>query len=67
MAFELTSKDYVEYLKKAYVKIHESGDYITELDAATGDGDQMCIRDSSWAMLMPGPFTRGRLMPGTRR
>ena len=36
MGFELTSKDYVEYLKKAYVKIHESGDYITELDAVTG-------------------------------
>ena len=39
MGFELTSKDYVEYLKKAYVKIHENGDYITSLDAATGDGD----------------------------
>ena len=40
MGFELTSKDYVENLKKAYVKIHESGDYITELDAVTGDGDR---------------------------
>lgn len=39
MAFQLTSKDYVEYIKRAYALIHEKGDYITELDSATGDGD----------------------------
>lgn len=39
MGFELTSKDYVEYIKKAYELIHSKGDYITELDSATGDGD----------------------------
>lgn len=35
----LTSQDYVAYLKKAAAKIAASGDYITELDAVTGDGD----------------------------
>lgn len=39
MAFQLTSKDYMEYIKRAYGLIHEKGDYITRLDAATGDGD----------------------------
>ena len=39
MGFQLTTKDYVEYIKKAYEKIHANGDYITELDSATGDGD----------------------------
>lgn len=39
MGFQLTSKDYAEYIKKAYQLIHEKGDYITELDSATGDGD----------------------------
>lgn len=39
MGFQLTTKDYVEYLKKAYERIHANGDYITALDSATGDGD----------------------------
>ncbi|WP_313128196.1 dihydroxyacetone kinase subunit DhaL [Anaerocolumna sp.] len=39
MALQLTSKDYVEYIKRAYDLIHANGDYITELDSATGDGD----------------------------
>ena len=39
MAFELTAADYAEYIKKAYALIHENGDYVTELDLATGDGD----------------------------
>lgn len=39
MAFQLTSKDYMDYIKRAYALIHEKGDYITELDSATGDGD----------------------------
>ena len=51
MGFELTSKDYVEYLKKAYVKIHESGDYITELDAVTGDGDHWANINSGFGKL----------------
>lgn len=39
MGFEITSKDYAEYIKKAYELIHENGEYVTELDLATGDGD----------------------------
>ncbi|WP_024291736.1 dihydroxyacetone kinase subunit DhaL [Lacrimispora indolis] len=39
MGFELTGKDYAEYIKKAYDLIHENGEYVTELDLATGDGD----------------------------
>lgn len=39
MGFQLTSKDYVDYIRKVYVIIHENGDYITALDSATGDGD----------------------------
>lgn len=39
MAFEMTAADYAEYIKKAYALIHENGDYVTELDLATGDGD----------------------------
>lgn len=39
MGFELTGRDYAEYIKKAYDLIHENGEYVTELDLATGDGD----------------------------
>lgn len=39
MDFSLRSRDYVEYIKRAYELIHSRGDYITELDSATGDGD----------------------------
>lgn len=39
MGFELTGKDYAEYIKKAYELIRENGEYVTELDLATGDGD----------------------------
>jgi len=39
MGFPLTTQDYIEWLKLAHLKIHGNGPYITELDAATGDGD----------------------------
>lgn len=39
MGFRLTTKDYTEYIKKAYERIHAQGDYVTALDSATGDGD----------------------------
>ena len=39
MSFTLTAKDYAEYIKLAYDLIHSKGDYITELDSVTGDGD----------------------------
>lgn len=39
MGFQLESKDYAEYIRLTAAKIHQNGDYITALDAATGDGD----------------------------
>lgn len=39
MSFALTSKEFTEYLVQVAQKIEASKDYITELDAATGDGD----------------------------
>lgn len=39
MSFTLTSEMYVDYIEAAAKKIHENGDYISALDAATGDGD----------------------------
>lgn len=37
--FKITSEDYAEYIEKAYDVIVKNGDYVTELDLATGDGD----------------------------
>lgn len=39
MGFTLGAKDYVGYLKEVAQKIGENSDYISQLDAATGDGD----------------------------
>ncbi|MCL2367492.1 MAG: dihydroxyacetone kinase subunit DhaL [Oscillospiraceae bacterium] len=47
MGFTLTTADYVAWIHRAYEKIHADGDYITGLDAATGDGDH-------WANLNMG-------------
>ncbi len=52
MGFQLTTKDYIEYLKKAYEKIHADGDYITELDSATGDGDHWTNIDMGFEKLL---------------
>ncbi len=38
MGFELTGRDYADYIKKAYELIHENGDYVTELDLAMETG-----------------------------
>lgn len=39
MGFEISSSDYVEYLKAFYDVLQENKDYVTDLDLATGDGD----------------------------
>ncbi|MEG0912528.1 MAG: dihydroxyacetone kinase subunit DhaL [Oscillospiraceae bacterium] len=39
MSFTITSSDYVDYINAAAKKIAANGDYITGLDAITGDGD----------------------------
>lgn len=51
MAFALTAADYAEYLTKVYEKIHADGDYITSLDAATGDGDHWANMNSGFGKL----------------
>ena len=52
MDFLLTSKDYMDYIKLAYEKIHADGDYITALDAATGDGDHWYNIDMGFEKLV---------------
>lgn len=47
MSFTITSQLYVSYLHTVAARLRESKDYITSLDAATGDGDH-------WANLMTG-------------
>lgn len=47
MSFEVSSQLYAAYLKRAAEKLRTGKDYITALDAATGDGDH-------WANLMTG-------------
>lgn len=39
MGFVITSSDYCAYIRIAAEKIHENGEYVTALDAKTGDGD----------------------------
>jgi dihydroxyacetone kinase-like protein len=39
MSFVITSNDYVKYINNIAKRIYENRDYITNLDAATGDGD----------------------------
>jgi dihydroxyacetone kinase-like protein len=39
MGFQITPKEYVDYLVLAGEEIEKNGDYVTALDAKTGDGD----------------------------
>ena len=39
MPFTLTAEDYVNYLMLAAAEIEKNGEYVTALDAKTGDGD----------------------------
>ncbi len=52
MSLELTSHDYVEYINRAAEKIASEGEYITELDAATGDGDHWTNINSGFKSLV---------------
>jgi phosphoenolpyruvate---glycerone phosphotransferase subunit DhaL len=49
---ELTSKDYVEYLKLILMRYEGCGEYITSLDAATGDGDHWVNINSGFLKLV---------------
>lgn len=48
----LTPQIYVDYLEKVAAKIAESKDYITELDAATGDGDHWINMNAGFTKLL---------------
>lgn len=39
MAFQIDAKSYMAYIRKVSKKIAQNGEYISALDAATGDGD----------------------------
>jgi len=69
MSFTLTPADYVGYINAAAVKIRDNGDYITGLDAITGDGDHwaninmgfenlVAAGDAMKAMPMDGVFKK---------
>ena len=51
MGFSLTSREFAEYLKRTAAKIAENKDYITELDAATGDGDHWANMNAGFSKL----------------
>ena len=48
----LTSQGYVDYLKAVTAKVASEKDYITELDAATGDGDHWANMNTGFTKLM---------------
>lgn len=48
----LTTDKYVDYLKAVAAKIAFEKDYITELDAATGDGDHWANMNTGFTKLM---------------
>ena len=50
--FRMTSQDYVDYLRDAAAVIRENKDYITELDAATGDGDHWANMNKGFEKLV---------------
>ena len=51
MGCSLTSREFAEYLKRTASKIAENKDYITELDAATGDGDHWANMNAGFSKL----------------
>lgn len=52
MSLKLTTKDYVDYLCVSAEKIGSEGDYLTQLDAATGDGDHWTNINSGFKKLV---------------
>jgi len=52
MGFELSSKDYVEYLNEFYTLLQENKEYITNLDLATGDGDHWLNMNTGFGELL---------------
>jgi dihydroxyacetone kinase-like protein len=52
MGFRMSSADYVDYIIYAAKIIEEDGEYITSLDAATGDGDHWTNMDAGFKKLI---------------
>lgn len=46
------TKEYVDYLLEVYKKIESEKDYVTELDAATGDGDHWANMNTGFSKLV---------------
>lgn len=51
MAFIMTPSEYVDYLVLASVEIEKNGEYVTALDAKTGDGDHWVNLNSGFQKL----------------
>lgn len=49
--FELRKEDYMSYLREVAAQIHDKEEYITELDAETGDGDHWLNLDTGFQKL----------------
>ena len=52
MGFEIRMIDYAAYIVKAYTKIHNDKEYITDLDLATGDGDRWANMDMGFGKIV---------------
>lgn len=52
MAISLSSKDYTDYIHIIAQRINSEGDYITGLDAATGDGDHWTNLNAGFTALV---------------
>lgn len=52
MGFQITPKEYVDYLVLAGKEIEKNGDYVTALDAKTGDGDHWVNLNSGFQKLI---------------
>lgn len=52
MSIQLTMADYGVYLLRVYNCIHQNREYITALDAATGDGDHWVNMDHGFAEIV---------------
>lgn len=51
MKLKIDARCYADFLRHAYDSIHADGDYITGLDAATGDGDHWANLDQGFEKL----------------
>lgn len=66
MSFQIDSKIYADYILRAYEVIHKNGEYVTNLDLATGDGDHWANMNMGFEKLVEKADTlRGMSMSDT--